>query len=434
MQRFIQHVTTAMQQKYCPQLVMTLLFTGSTSLCTANAPSIIAYNLNKTPQTQQRCTHFTGSNTLVDSNLSKQTQCLHKQLLPWLNNASATADVTTNTAAFYQASKAQAWLDYADHQSSEDSLTQAHQFALAEAQRIIAHLQNNTVADIGMVTPIPPMSGLMRPDLWITAERLKKHPNFSQVSKQVAQAEVKLVWAAAEYCELGWRHSREHFSAAERWLTAAKTTVITATNVPAWQLTDDQAAFNRIDNRDVGCHGEPAQWALTVAGFTTTPMQPEPTPVPTAPPVVYQPSIPQQVLRLPNTIHFALDKFDLTNNSKAVLKVIVNALNENANINVTLYGYADPRASVAYNQTLSARRTAAVENYLVSQGVDINRIAKEPRGETAIIKDAHNAILDHAKSRRVEVRFASSQGQEIKSYPQYQDLQLEHWLPICLSD
>ena len=40
-------------------------------------------------------------------------------------------------------------------------------------------------------------------------------------TKELAQAEVNLVWAAAEYRELGWHHSREIFASAERLMDQA---------------------------------------------------------------------------------------------------------------------------------------------------------------------------------------------------------------------
>lgn len=45
-------------------------------------------------------------------------------------------------------------------------------------------------------------------------------------------------------------------------------------------------------------------------------------------------------------------------------------------------GHTDRLGSNAYNQRLSERRAAAVKTYLVSQGVDANRVYTEGKGET----------------------------------------------------
>ncbi len=45
-------------------------------------------------------------------------------------------------------------------------------------------------------------------------------------------------------------------------------------------------------------------------------------------------------------------------------------------------GHTDRLGSNAYNQRLSERRAAAVKTYLVSKGVDANRVYTEGKGET----------------------------------------------------
>ena len=45
-------------------------------------------------------------------------------------------------------------------------------------------------------------------------------------------------------------------------------------------------------------------------------------------------------------------------------------------------GHTDRFGSATYNQRLSERRAAAVKTYLVSQGVDANRVYTEGKGET----------------------------------------------------
>lgn len=49
---------------------------------------------------------------------------------------------------------------------------------------------------------------------------------------------------------------------------------------------------------------------------------------------------------------------------------------------ITVVGHADRFGSDNYNQRLSERRAAAVKQYLLSKGIDSNRIQTEGRGET----------------------------------------------------
>ena len=65
-------------------------------------------------------------------------------------------------------------------------------------------------------------------------------------------------------------------------------------------------------------------------------------------------------------------------------------------------GHTDWVGSEAYNQRLSVRRAEAVKAYLVSKGIERNRIYTEGKGEKQPIADNRTAE-GRAKNRRVEV-------------------------------
>jgi OOP family OmpA-OmpF porin len=56
----------------------------------------------------------------------------------------------------------------------------------------------------------------------------------------------------------------------------------------------------------------------------------------------------------------------------------------------------------AYNQKLSVRRATAVKNYLVSKGIDANRIQIEGKGESQPVAD-NKTSAGRAKNRRVQI-------------------------------
>lgn len=69
---------------------------------------------------------------------------------------------------------------------------------------------------------------------------------------------------------------------------------------------------------------------------------------------------------------------------------------------IVCVGHTDSVGSEAYNQKLSERRANAVKSYLVSKGVDGEKIVTEGKGELQPIAD--NATKEgRAKNRRVEI-------------------------------
>jgi OOP family OmpA-OmpF porin len=69
---------------------------------------------------------------------------------------------------------------------------------------------------------------------------------------------------------------------------------------------------------------------------------------------------------------------------------------------VIAVGHTDSVGTDAYNQRLSMRRAEAVKNFLVSKGVERNRIYTEGKGEKSPVAD-NRTREGRAKNRRVEV-------------------------------
>ena len=99
---------------------------------------------------------------------------------------------------------------------------------------------------------------------------------------------------------------------------------------------------------------------------------------------------------------FDFDKSVLKPEGRAKLDDLVSKI-QGINLEVIIaVGHTDSVGTAAYNQRLSVRRAEAVKAYLVSKGIEKNRVYTEGKGKTQPIADNRTAA-GRAKNRRVEV-------------------------------
>ena len=99
---------------------------------------------------------------------------------------------------------------------------------------------------------------------------------------------------------------------------------------------------------------------------------------------------------------FDFDKSSLKADGKAKLDDLVGKV-KGINLEVIIaVGHTDSVGSDAYNQKLSVRRAEAVKAYLVSKGIEKNRVYTEGKGEKQPVAD-NKTKEGRAKNRRVEI-------------------------------
>ena len=99
---------------------------------------------------------------------------------------------------------------------------------------------------------------------------------------------------------------------------------------------------------------------------------------------------------------FDFDKSVLKAEGKSKLDDLVGKIKD-INLEVIIaVGHTDSVGSDAYNQKLSIRRSEAVKAYLVSKGIEKNRVYTEGKGEKQPVADNKTAE-GRAKNRRVEI-------------------------------
>ena len=99
---------------------------------------------------------------------------------------------------------------------------------------------------------------------------------------------------------------------------------------------------------------------------------------------------------------FDFDKSVIKPEGKAKLDDLVGKIKD-INLEVIIaVGHTDSVGSDTYNQKLSVRRSEAVKAYLVSKGIEKNRVYTEGKGEKQPVADNKTAE-GRAKNRRVEI-------------------------------
>lgn len=109
-----------------------------------------------------------------------------------------------------------------------------------------------------------------------------------------------------------------------------------------------------------------------------------------------------EVVRL-NNIFFETAKADLKNESFAELDRVVKLLKENQSLKIQIQGHTDNVGSDVANQSLSDSRAKSVVNYLVSKGVNSERLLSKGFGETQPLK-TNDTEEGRAWNRRVEFK------------------------------
>ncbi|HKJ06526.1 MAG TPA: OmpA family protein, partial [Flavobacteriaceae bacterium] len=108
-----------------------------------------------------------------------------------------------------------------------------------------------------------------------------------------------------------------------------------------------------------------------------------------------------------NTIYFDLDKYNIRPDAALELDKVVALMNKYPGMVIRLESHTDSRAPDQYNIVLSNNRAKSTYDYIISKGIDPDRITEyEGFGETQLVNKCSNGVKcsedEHQLNRRTE--------------------------------
>ncbi len=98
-----------------------------------------------------------------------------------------------------------------------------------------------------------------------------------------------------------------------------------------------------------------------------------------------------QVIEL-EYINYELDKSDIRPDVAATLDKLIGLLKEFPDLEIRIESHTDSRGSDDYNMLLSKKRAKAAYDYVVSKGIDPNRLLYHGYGETRLLNKCANGV------------------------------------------
>jgi len=98
-----------------------------------------------------------------------------------------------------------------------------------------------------------------------------------------------------------------------------------------------------------------------------------------------------QIIEL-DYINYDLDKFDVKPDAAKTLDKLIQLLKDYPDLEIRIESHTDSRGSDDYNMLLSKKRAKAAFDYVVSKGIDPNRLLYHGYGETRLLNKCANGV------------------------------------------
>lgn len=119
-------------------------------------------------------------------------------------------------------------------------------------------------------------------------------------------------------------------------------------------------------------------------------------------------------------IYYDYDKWFIRPDAALELDKLVRTLNDNPAINIEMGSHADSRGSDQYNLVLTDKRAKAAMDYLISKGIDKERLSWKGYGESRLVNKCSNDVFcseeEHQKNRRTEFKVTGINHQVMQKF------------------
>ncbi len=114
----------------------------------------------------------------------------------------------------------------------------------------------------------------------------------------------------------------------------------------------------------------------------------------------------RQQLRDVGNIYFDFDKATIKKESEPTLNKVADIMKKYPSLKIEIGSHADARGTDSYNMALSERRAQSTMEYLISQGIERERLTAKGYGESMPLNDCTQptgcTVAQYAKNRRSE--------------------------------
>ncbi len=110
-------------------------------------------------------------------------------------------------------------------------------------------------------------------------------------------------------------------------------------------------------------------------------------------------------------IYYDFDKYNIRKDAAVILDQLVRTMRDNPTLRIELSSHTDSRGTHRYNDLLSQRRAESAVDYIVSRGIERDRLVAKGYGERRLVNQCADGVkcsaAEHQANRRTEVEILS---------------------------